>query len=315
MYKEQVIQPLSYEEFIGAITEAVKNIFLKGYKVSVNPITKNNSIHLDGLVILKEGETTSPSIYLNDYYEEYKEGKLLSEIVKEIKELYDESYNSEEFRSTAFEDNFENLKSTVIFRLINLEKNKQQLQDMPHLPLLDLAIAFYCLIRSSEEGIGTVKITNQLMKLWNTDLNELTELAKVNTPRLFSPVIRPMNDIIREILLDGERNIFKKDIDKQIKSGKIKSRMYILSNEKGINGASSLLYTDILKEFSYQLDTDFYILPSSIHELILVPKDGYMKKEELRKMVKEVNETQVPYEDILSDSVYVYSRELDSISL
>jgi hypothetical protein len=91
--------------------------------------------------------------------------------------------------------------------------------------------------------------------------------------------------------------------------------MYILSNEKGIHGASSLLYMDVIREFAELLNSDLFILPSSIHEIILMPVKNPNDKEKLQRMVKEVNDILVPLEEVLSDNVYIYSLEMDHIVL
>ena len=85
--------------------------------------------------------------------------------------------------------------------------------------------------------------------------------------------------------------------------------MYVLSNKTKIHGAACILYENVVKDFADYLNRDIFILPSSVHEVILVPSQGAQKAQNLVEMVREVNETQVEEEEILSDSVYYFSRE------
>jgi len=91
--------------------------------------------------------------------------------------------------------------------------------------------------------------------------------------------------------------------------------MYILTNQKGINGASCMIYKDVIKEFAQLIKSDIYILPSSIHEIILIPLEGSEDKERFKRMVIDINSSQVPADEVLSDSVYMYSLEKDAIVL
>ena len=86
-----------------------------------------------------------------------------------------------------------------------------------------------------------------------------------------------------------------------------KSCMYVLGNERKLFGAAVMLYDGLLEKMSEIIGGDFYLLPSSLHELILIPDEGREKGGDLWKMVCEINETQVEPEDVLTDSVYYYS--------
>ena len=89
--------------------------------------------------------------------------------------------------------------------------------------------------------------------------------------------------------------------------------MYVLSNSSKVFGAASILYPDVLKNFAEKLDRDLYILPSSVHEVILLPKRSETEWETLQEMVKEVNATQLEEVEILSDSVYSYTKKDDCL--
>lgn len=305
---------MSYETFIQKIFKKMEEEFLPEHTVTINSVTKNNSIHLDGLVIMKKGDKAAPTIYLNFFYAKYEKGKTIKEVVEEIKDLYHKSYGMEQYSTDICFNNFENLKSKIVFRVVNFDKNENTLQSVPYMKVLDLAVTYHYLIESNQDGIRTVRITNELMKKWNTNLSEVSKLAKENTPKLFPARIQSMDEFVNNLEMEMEREIIKHEEWNGVEEESTLSSMYILTNNQGINGASCLLY-DIIERFANELKTDLYILPSSIHELILVPKHKKIKKYELKCIVKEVNDAEVPDEDILSYQVYTYDREKTAITI
>jgi hypothetical protein len=305
-------QKSDYYSFIEAITRKVKEKMGEEYSVRIYKVTKNNALELDSLVLLKEGVNCAPNIYLNTYYEAYQEGISIKELADRLCNIY-QSSSVPEFNSN-FTYSFDEMKQFLVYRLVSYDRNKKLLEQIPHMKYLDLAITFHCLVRDDEDGIGTIRITNEHITMWNVTLGELHSLASKNTKRLFPYVIRSMEEVI-QTLMDEELGRSKDLInDFQYQHNTPShNKMYILSNQKGINGAACMLYEDVLRNFSNQIQSDFFLLPSSIHEIILIPYQEEMKKEILTEMVQDVNRTQVAPEEVLSDRVYFYSRENNAI--
>lgn len=301
---------LDYTTFVSYIKKRIAERLGKSYSIRIFKVMKNNSLELDSLVVLKEGKNYAPNIYLNAYYESYAAGTSIIEILDRICMIYE--HCAVPIIQEDFEYTLEQMKPYIFFRLISIERNKKLLTQIPHVEFLDLAITFHCLVRSEEEGIGTIRVTNEHMKQWGISCNELKELANVNTKRLFPPVIRTMGEVIKSLLDNDSTGEETFDYDETASEG---YPMYILTNEKGINGASCLLYKDIIKEFAQQIKSDLYILPSSIHEVIIIPWNDPEDKERFQRMVVDINSTQVPPEEVLSDKVYVYSLEKDIVML
>lgn len=311
--------PLAYEDFLVSMKQELSGYLGEDYQIELKHIIKNNGIILDGLLIRGLAESVSPSIYLNQYYEQFCDGRDFREIAEEILDIYEQSNDESREIGHNFRYEFSQMKSMITFRIVNYEKNQILLRTIPHLRILDLAVTFHCIVRLEDDGIGSIRITEEHRSAWKVKLEDLWEIALENSRRLFPAVIRPMEDVVMDLmehnnLLDDESC---QEFENECSSN---SSMYVLTNEKGINGASCLLYPDVLKEFSKRIGCDFYILPSSIHELILVPQVLSSGKEishsriELEHMVKEINETQVAEEEVLSDSVYEYSVIKDLIA-
>lgn len=331
---------MEYSQFLNEVETCIKHRYGEEYQVEINRVIKNNSVEYDGLVIFKEGNLVSPNIYLNHYYPSYQEGKSLEQIVDEIMRVY---YDSEVEKDVIqaqfeFEFSFESLKDQIFFRLINYARNKKLLEEVPHIRFLDLAITFHCLMKQDEMGIGTIRLMNEHLETWGVTVKELMKIASENTKRLFPPRIRSMRDVLKDIFTeeylcnllkyevgtDGiqspqeyeqEAREYWEQMEKQKGIETDPTPMYIMSNQKGINGATVMIYKNEIKKFAYQLDTDFFILPSSIHEVILVPYREDTDIKTLQQMVIDVNTNEVPEEEVLSDRVYRYHRDTNTIEI
>jgi len=217
----------------------------------------------------------------------------------------------------------------VVCKLISFDKNIELLQEIPHIRFLDLAIVFYCFIVNERIGSATIMVYNKHLKMWGTTTADLYINAIENTRRLLGYQITGIEDVMREMLIENLRGKLTEteasDTDEKMSEEKInefadtmldsmkqeggRTPMYVLSNQEKINGAACILYPDLLLEFAEGLGRDLYIIPSSIHEVILVPALEEQEHESLSKMVREVNSTQVEEEEVLADHVYFFSRE------
>lgn len=309
-----------YATFIDNFAAQVKDMMGEDYIARIIKVTKNNALELDSLVLMKEGRNFAPNIYLLPYYESYMEGTDITELATRVCAICNNCTSP--VKHNDFTYHFEAMKPNIIYRLVNYEMNKKLLNQIPHLRYLDLAVTFHCLVHDDHDGIGTIRITNEHLQQWNASVKDLNKLAISNTNKLFPPVIRSMEEVIRSMFReeypDDLCNMLSDEavndmLDSAVMSGG--HRMYILSNTKGINGATSLLYKNTLRNFSEQIRSDLYILPSSIHEVILVPYDKSISMEALVSMVQDVNRTQVSCDEVLSDSVYFYSRENNAITM
>lgn len=314
---------LDYASFIGMVIKYVKERMGEEYDIRTYKVVKNNSLELDSLIILKQGKSYAPNIYFMPYYEAYLEGTQVEEIAERICDIYESSLMP--LAGESFSYTLEAMKPYIFYRLVSFERNLKLLKDIPHIRWLDLAVTFHCLVRSDEEGIGTIRISNSHMEQWGIECDYLKELAWDNTRRLFPASVKTMEEVLYGFTQsDGESNpqsesnsqgCLRDIYDNPIKQGSSEPTMYVMTNQKGINGASCLMYEDILGSFSDKIGADFFILPSSIHEVLFVPKRGNMKACDLAAMVREINITQVANEEVLSDNIYLYSRENRSISI
>lgn len=322
---------MDFEMFIGYIKNGITQILGNDVEVKTHKILKNNGIELDALTILEKDNSISPTIYLNYFYEEFLEGKEIGEIVNEIYGLYEEHSKKLNFDMDIFMD-FDKVKDRIAFKLINTKSNLKLLKDIPHIAFLDLSVVFYCLLDNEYMGTATALIHNVHRDMWKVSTKDLFELARINTPRLLECEIKDMNDLIKEILVDDlQKTIFERDdrydrncinseaekvaegLMRNISKAKDQLMMYVLTNKQRTNGAVCILYDEIIKKFAEKVGCDVYILPSSVHEVILVPATEGINGKELSCMVKEVNKKELDKIDVLANHIYYYSKDRDEI--
>lgn len=294
---------MGFEEFKNKMLEASNKYFKEGTRAVINQVTKNNGVQLHGLTIMEDGCNIAPTIYLDGLYESYREGTTFSELFHRIVKAYEEN-KIEESINIEFFTEYESVRHRIVYKLINYDKNRELLEDIPHIQYLDLAIVFYCLMICDTFGNGSILIHNSHCKMWNVEAAQLYEDARANTPLLLGAELKSMEEVISDLV---EQSEFADS--QQLEEDVRDVPMYVLSNKTKIHGAACILYENVVKDFADYLNRDIFILPSSVHEVILVPSQGAQKAQNLVEMVREVNETQVEEEEILSDSVYYFSRE------
>lgn len=303
------------KDFAETVRQSIEAYYEEGYKIEVHSVIKNNDCRMIGLVIRDGKCNIAPTIYLDGFYEKYQRGMTLETICREIIFLYEENKIGSNFDITFFTD-FSNVRNRICYKLVNAERNKEMLSDMPHIRILDLALVFYVLLNRDKDGTQTIAVKNNMLEIWKVSTETLYEEAILNTPRLFPCDIKPMRDIIREMMeLEMDKESVDEYFDMMLEED-VPVEMYVITNVFRISGAVAIFYKDVLRNLANQLDCDLYILPSSIHETILLPvTKNHADVEELREMVQEVNRTQVIDQELLSDNVYIYNRYKDRVEL
>lgn len=296
---------MEYHEFICAVEKKMNFMLKGGVKVSPYTVVKNNGKVKSGLVIETPGINISPTIYLEEFYQRFQKGESLEEITRNILNFYHEIKYEDSWNTEGIEQ-YSQIRDKIVFQLIHTEKNRALLESVPHMELLDLSIVFYALLDVSQQGTATMTVNNGHLQYWNVGEDELFADACENVARLLPAQLLPMQQMMDEMLhplQDRRKNLLEED-----GMNAEKDFMYVLSNPIRSLGAACIAYPEILERAGKVLQEDYYVLPSSIHEVILVPESKGMKAEEMNEMVTEINETQVAEEEVLSDHVYFYER-------
>ena len=155
-----------------------------------------------------------------------------------------------------------------------------------------------------QECGGSILIYNTHLDMWNINAEELDVVAEENTPSLCPVCVQSMWEVLAEMM--GELHAARE---------KASTDMLIMSNLSKVHGAAVMLYPGCMEQMANRLQSNFYILPSSIHETIILPTKEFDNPKHLLEMVREVNATMVKDEEILGDNVYLYERDKQEIKI
>lgn len=310
---------MEYNQFLLKVQMEVQEQLGEGVDVKIRRVIKNNDTVLEGLVVGKQQEHFAPTIYLNPYFEELKQGMEMQEIIGQILCVYkqnaDVSFGNGKVEELA---DFGKLREKVAYKLIQKESNQELLQEIPYVEFLDLAIVFYLILDESRNGQMTALIHNSHMDSWGTTKEELYQLAEKNTPQLLPVQIKTMKEVLKGILKENMKDdLWDIGGNEMIEDllGEDRVPLYILSNKRQMNGACCILYGNCLERFAAEQEADLIILPSSVHETLLMPEQEETSYEDLSHMVTEINQSEVLEEDRLSNQIYRYSRSSGTIEI
>lgn len=300
---------MNRKEFIAKVQAETAKRLGDRYKVNTEEAVGNNGVIMQLLRISSREQNAEPAIFLDSFWESYEQGEEWEHVIDRILKIYENGIPKEPVNMKFFMD-FDCVKDRIAYKLINAEKNERLLSRIPHIRFLDLAICFYYAFFHKTLGNGSILVYNTQVEMWNTDTVELLRLAQKNTGHLFGMELQPMMDLLKELADDILQKLSEEDF---LLAEEIPLK--ILSNGRHQFGAACMLYPGVLKKIAEDSGADLYILPSSVHEVILMADTGREDPGKLAEMVKEVNSAQVLPEEVLSDHVYYYDREKDQVCI
>ena len=297
---------MSFDGFCTCVRMDIQKKLGGGFEVSLKDIIKNNDTMLKGLIIMERDTNLYPTIYMECPYDRYSQGESLEEIEDSILQCYEEN-RTEDF-DLSFFMNWESVKDRIMYKLINYDRNRELLKEVPYRKMLDLAVVYEYFLDMDDNRSASILIRNDHMEALGVTADELYAAASKNSPELMGYRLCSIEEIVRDIY--GIR------VDSLPDSGKPEKNtmpMYVLTNEHKFHGAGCILYGNLLKEIADKWGCDICIIPSSIHETLLIPMSAAGSCAVTSQMVREVNQTQVSPEEILSDHVYQFNRETGEI--
>lgn len=310
---------MEYFEFCNNVKDILCGMVNDRCTVRIEEIVKNNQVSLQAVVIMEKGKNSAPSIFLESYFDEYLKGRNINDICLDILVINEKYKDTITFDINEFLS-YEKVKENLFVKVINKSKNSKRLENMPWIDFLDLAVVVYVQVGEFGCGSGTINVTYSNMKSWEIDKETLFKEALKNTGIKMQPYLEKIDDLMREIF---NEKIKSSSLFDECEIGEImkmfdtedESFIFVLTNQTKFNGAVYIIFNDILKSVSEKLNDNFYILPSSIHELIIVPEKCGMQKDELKRMVMDINRTELDPKEVLSDSVYYFDRKSHEIQI
>lgn len=301
---------MRFEEFTENILQEIRVRADGAFQVKKHDVTKNNNVKQTGIAVVKEGTDIGPCVYLDELYREYEsDGMKFDEIVDEVYRLIlkHEDDDALDFDISGFK-RWETVRENVHAKLINAEQNEELLEKIPHRIFMDLAVVYYVVARDhAQEDIGTILIHNGHMEMWGQEEENLYREAMINMRtdgEADLTDIRTIAECIMGISFPEKDGNDSRDTD-----------MYVLTNQCRRFGAAEILDKKTLRMVADQVGDGFIVLPSSVHETIVLPSKEEAEYGRLADMVQAVNDTMVEAEERLSNHVYVYSRDEEMLKI
>ncbi len=292
---------MDFEEFKDHVVENIRDHLTEEYRdadISIADVIKNNDQILSGLMIKTESNVT-PNIYLDQFYEAYTAGEDIDSIMDHIAAVRAE-HEVEGNLGVDFIRDFDKVRDHIQCRLINAEYNQEYLANRPYTMVEDLAVIYTVDLGSNEHGHMSTCITNELLNMYGITKEELHAVAMENLANTHMQF-----KTMQEVLM-GMMGINRDDPSMSDMFFDGGPTMYVLTNDEKLFGATAVLDPATMESISERLGGDLIVIPSSLHELIILPADAGMDKETLESMIQDVNATQVDAVDKLSDRLYMY---------
>jgi hypothetical protein len=302
---------LDYESFTKRVMEEFLDYMPKEYedcKLEIRKVPKVNHC-LTGVVIRPKemtGSYCSPTFYMERMYEQYQNIGSFEKVMADQAVYLKES--KKYLPPDAMKFDFESMKDKVVFQVVNTSQNKEMISLCPHRTFLDLTVVYRVVLSVDDEGVSGFLITNDIARIEDITEKVLYSLAKKNTKKMFPFKSERIEQTMCRLMkkwgaTDEEVDSSFPDMDSVPNS----EQVYVISNKYEFFGANALLYKDVIGKVAKNIGTDCYVLPSSVHDLVVLSTEAFSEKAKLMELVRETNHEHVKVSDRLSDSIYIYS--------
>lgn len=313
---------LNYEEFKQRVLDEFLDYMPEEYKnceLQVREVPKVNQT-LTGVVLVPKDKPkayVSPTFYMERMYDQYLECGSFEETMENQAGYLEESMKV--LPKDAMTLDWDSIKTKIIFQVVNTEKNQSMIDNCPHRDIMDLSVVYRAIISTDEHGVSGFLITNDIARAENFTEEELYNLAKENTRNVFPPTVERIEaTMMRMMKRWGAPEEEIESMFPGLDEVPPQDRCFVISNAHEFFGANNLLYTDVLDKAAEEIGTPIYVLPSSVHDLVVVSSESFASKEKLSALVSETNRDHVKESEVLSNSVYAYNpltKELNPVDV
>lgn len=276
---------MTKEKFCETMKNEVQKKIDDEVDVRIIKTTKNNGVERTGLTFVSKKSNLSPTIYLEELYQAYLDGMELGRVLWEITKIYRRAVTEKRFDMEK-DLNFDRVSGRIRIQLVNAKTNEKLLEKVPHQKFLDLVKLYYLDLGTNENMTAVLVIRKEHLTFWDITEEQLFDIADKNMKEYAGMILEELC-----------------------------SFMYVATNKKRNLGASVVCDDSVLKMIYTKIGDGFFLLPSSIHEWIIVPKFHVDSSHALAEIVKDINETEVDAEEVLSNSVYCYNGDNIEVAL
>lgn len=297
----------SFDEFVEKVENEIKDWLPESagnFRTEVRDVQKINEVY-KGLIVEREGDPVSPTINLSTLYEDFEKIGNFEQVMEAISTM---AVMRPEGLEVNMIEKYENAKDMLFIRVSSIEQNAAFLENVPHKEVDGLAITYHLLTEMGENGMGSTVVTNDLLEKYGISKEQLHEDALANSEKILAPDFETMSNVLGRMMgIDLKEPENPISFEEKVRETDFShDTMFVLTNRTSINGAAVIFYPEVLETIGEQMQGNFYIIPSSTHEVLIVPEDGLYNYKELETIVRDINANDIQPKDFLSNSVYHY---------
>lgn len=298
---------MNFEDFKENFSSDVKDTLERRngieYEVDARTVEKMNSTY-EALTVKPEGSVIGVNLNLTDIYKELENGADYGVLVSKSADLAAEAIENRPDFDLASITDYDKMKNTLAIEVVSAERNKTNLENVPHRDMEDMAVVYRFVLGDTGSGSSSsILVTNQMLENYGNTSDQLHEDAIKNAPEIRPLVIEGMAEVLAKQMGVEDLELMGLNIPSE------QEQMFVASVEGNVHGAGVLAYQDFMDKAAERAGGSFFILPSSIHEVLIIPDNGKFDTASLENMVREVNATTVDIEDQLTDNVYHYDAD------
>ena len=296
---------MNFDGFVEEVKNRIKDFLPEDYADADVEVTESKKLNYTypALIVKKEGQEIAASVDLDMLYDMTDEMSM-EEVLEQAADMAQRQPEGLDINEI---QDYEKARERLFIRVSNADENRELLKDTPHKEILGLAVTCHVLVGLEDGEMGSTMVTAPLLDKYGVTTEQLFEDAFLNSQAILPPSIEPMEAMLSKMMGLGMGMEAPATLDAQLENLNLeKMGMAVLTNREAVNGAAVIFYPGVMEKIGASQQVNFFILPSSVHEVILVPDNGSMNLKDLEDMVKSINASEVSPKDRLSDTVYHY---------
>lgn len=304
---------MDFKTFTETMRDIIKDYLPEEFQDATVELNQNQKLNeqYTGLVVRKPDQIVVPTINMDSAYKAFtNEDVTIGDVARQVANIIQNEPPKVQLDRLM---EYESIKDQLFVRVSNAEMNADVLQTVPYTRYEDLALTYHIATEIDEDGVASTIVNNQLLEQYGITKEQLHEDAMKSAPQLFPARVETMGEVMKRMMMD---DLLASGMDEETMKAMLMdmpamddSPMTVVTNENSANGAAVLFYPGQMDKIAENLEGDFFILPSSVHESLVIPDNGNFNYPDLKTMVQEVNSTQVLPAERLSDEVYHYDSK------
>ena len=292
---------MDFKEFVNKLEQDLKDAMADispGATVDVRSVEKLQEGSYTGITISPAGGNVGMNLNANQLFDQMQDGQSYEGVLAVAVSTAERGLHDMPAVDVSELMNYEAAKKYLCFDVVGSDRNADMLEKVPHTDKENISMVYRLQLDSTENGAATVLITNAMMEQFGVTKEQLHADAMENAQEIRPADFRTMAAVMAEMMGMPEEMM-----------ADMAPPMYVATNQDKVQGAAVMFYPDFMDQAAKELGGDIFILPSSVHEALILPDDGNMNAQELKEMVTSINASEVSPEDRLTDSVYHYDAQ------